>query len=106
LDKIDNKRTLWAINAGYVERKTFYVLRSFTTSFGYEWKKGNNLFLYKPINIELYSLDKLDSLKNLIQNNPFLRASFNEGNIVSQSFSWIKTTVSNRNPNASNYYSI
>lgn len=106
IDKIDNKRTLWAINAGYVERKTFYVLRSFTTSFGYEWKKGNNLFLYKPLNIELYAIDKLDSLKNLIQNNPFLRASFNEGNIVSQSFSWIKTTVSNRNPNASNYYSV
>jgi outer membrane protein insertion porin family len=106
LSKIDNRRTLWAINGGYVERKTFYVLRSFTTSWGYEWKKGNNLFLYKPINIELYGLDKLDSLDKLIQNNPFLKASFNEGNIVSQSFSWIKTTVSKRNPDISNYYSM
>lgn len=106
LDKIDNRRTLWAINAGYLERKTFYILRSFTTSFGYEWKKGNSLFLYKPLNIELYGIDKLDSLNKLIQNNPFLRASFNEGNIVSQSLSWVKTTVSNRNPNVSNYYSV
>ncbi len=103
-NNLDNRRTLWAINAGYVDRRTFYRLRTLITSWGYEWKKGNTVYLYKPLNIELNTLDKLDSLNALILKNPFLKASFNEGNIISQSFSVIKTTISNRNPNASNYY--
>lgn len=102
--KLDNRRTLWAINAGYVDRRTFYRLRTLNTSWGYEWKKGNTVYLYKPLNIELNALDKLDSLNSMIQKNPFLKASFNEGNIVSQSFSVIKTTISKKNPNKSHYF--
>lgn len=104
LDNIQNSRTLWAVNAGYVDRRNFYRVRNFTTSFGYEWKKGNNTFVYKPLNIELYAIDKLDSLDQLIIKNPFLKASFNEGNIVSQSFSFIKSTFGKNNPNKSNFY--
>ncbi|TAG15125.1 MAG: hypothetical protein EAZ41_00005, partial [Sphingobacteriia bacterium] len=104
LENVDNRRTLWAVNAGYVDRRNFYRVRNFTTSLGYEWKKGTNTFLYKPLNIELYSIDKLDSLDQLIIKNPFLKASFNEGNIVSQSFSFIKTTTGKNNPNKSNFY--
>lgn len=101
---LDNPRTLWSINAGYVDRRTFYRQRSFITSWGYEWKKRNNLFIYKPLNIELTSFDYLDSLNSLIQKNPFLLASFNEGNIVSQSLTVNRTIISKRNPNNSNYY--
>ncbi len=104
LENVDNRRTLWAVNAGYVDRRNFYRVRNFTTSLGYEWKKGTNIFLYKPLNIELYSIDKLDSLDQLIIKNPFLKASFNEGNIVSQSFSFIKSTIGKNNPNKSNFY--
>lgn len=104
LDKIDNRRTLWSINGGYVDRRNFYRVRNLTTSFGYEWKKGNNSFLYKPINVELYSIDKLDSLDQLIIKNPFLKASFNEGSIVSQSLSFVRTTNGSRNPNKNKFY--
>jgi len=104
LDQIDNRRTLWSINGGYVDRRNFYRVRNLTTSFGYEWKKGNNSFLYKPINVELYSIDKLDSLDQLIIKNPFLKASFNEGSIVSQSLSFVRTTNGIKNPNKNKFY--
>lgn len=104
LNELDNRRTLFAVNAGYVDRKTFYTLRTIITSWGYEWKKGNTIYLYKPLNIEINGLEKQDSLESLIAKNPFLRASFNEGNIVSQSLSINKTVISKRNPNNSNYY--
>ncbi len=104
LDQIDNRRTLWSINGGYVDRRNFYRVRNLTTSFGYEWKKGNNSFLYKPINVELYSIDKLDSLDQLIIKNPFLKASFNEGSIVSQSLSFVRTTNGLKNPNKNKFY--
>lgn len=106
LDKIDNRRTLWSVNGGYVDRRNFYTIRTLTTSFGYEWKKGNNSFLYKPINVELYFIDKLDSLDQLIIKNPFLKASFNEGSIVSQSLSFVRTTNGINNPNKSKFYRI
>ncbi len=101
---LDNPKTLWNINAGLVDRRTFYRQQSLITSWGYEWKKRNNLFIYKPLNIELNAFDYLDSLNSLIKKNPFLLASFNEGNIISQSLSVVRTVVSKRNPNNSNYY--
>lgn len=104
LNRIDNKRTIWSTNVGNVNRRNFYRINNFTTSWGYEWRKGSNSFLYKPMNVELYSIYKLDSLDQLIAKNPFLKASFNEGNIVSQSFSFVRTTTGVRNQNKSNYY--
>ncbi|TAF53906.1 MAG: hypothetical protein EAZ62_04105, partial [Sphingobacteriia bacterium] len=101
---LENRRTLLSINAAYVDRKDFYLVRNTILSWGYEWKKKQNSFLYRPLNIELYNIEKRDSLKTLIQNNPFLQASFNEGNILSQSFSFLRTTISPRNPNKSRYF--
>lgn len=95
LKKMDNQRTLLSLNAAYVDRKTYYKLRSIVGSWGYEWKKtfrrSENTWLYKPINVELYSLDTLPGLDTLFYKNPFLRNSFNTGNIFSQSLSFNKT---------------
>ncbi len=96
---IDNKRTLFSINGSYVDRYNYYQLRSLVTSWGYEWKKGNNVWLYKPINIELYSIDKLPLLDTLIKKNPFLNTAFNEGRIISQQFSLTKNFKSKNNLN-------
>ena len=104
INELDNRRTLLTIAGGYVERRTFYTLRTLITSWGYEWKKGNTIYLYKPLNIEINGLEKQDSLESLLIKNPFLRSSFNEGNIVSQSLSVNKTVISQRNSNNSNYY--
>ena len=99
LSKADNKRTLFNITGSYVDRQDYYRLRSLVTSWGYEWKKGKNVWLYKPLNVELYGIDKLKNLDSLILLNPFLKASFNEGKIISQSLSFIRIANSASHPN-------
>ena len=103
LANLDNKRTLFSVNGSYVDRREYYQLRSLLTSWGYEWKKGNNTWLYKPLNIELYAIDKLPKLDTLIKLNPFLKASFNEGKVISQSVTFIKNFNKLNNPNKSHY---
>lgn len=104
LRTIDNKRTLLSFNAAYVDRKNYYKLHSIVGSWGYEWKKvtrrAENTWLFKPINVELYSLDTLPGLDTLFMKNPFLRNSFNTGNIYSQSLSFVRTY---NTPNGKNH---
>ncbi len=104
LNNLENKRTLVSINGSYVDRRTFYQLRSLTASWGYEWKKGNNVWLYKPLNVEIYAIDTLKGLRDLFVSNPFLRASFNSGKVVSQSLSLVRSFTDTRNPNKSHYF--
>ncbi|MEI2711531.1 MAG: hypothetical protein V9E96_21345 [Chitinophagaceae bacterium] len=40
------------------------------------------LYLWKPINVELYKIDTLPGLIQLFDANPFLRNSFNTGNVI------------------------
>jgi hypothetical protein len=103
LNNLDNKRTLFNINGSYIDRRDYYQLRSVVTSWGYEWRKGNNTWLYKPINVELYALDTLQGLRDLFVTNPFLRTSFNSGKIVSQTLSFLKNFNSAKNPRKSHY---
>ena len=107
---LDNGRTLISINGSYVDRRDYYQIKSLVTSIGYEWhqqkKNGDNIWLYKPLNLELYSISRLAGLDSLIKNNPFLQASFNEGNIFSQSFSFIRTVNSIKHKNRSHYLRI
>lgn len=100
LNRLDNKRTLFSINGSYVDRREYYQLRSFVTNWGYEWKKNANVWLYRPVNVELYAIDKLPKLDELIKQNPFLKTSFNEGRIISQTLSLVRSVTSAKNPNA------
>lgn len=108
--KVENKKTLLTLNGSYIDRRNFYKVNSFTASIGYEWRSrkrnGDHLWLYKPLNLELYGITRLAGLDTLIQKNPFLQASFNEGNIVSQSLSFISTGTSRMNRNRSHYFRV
>lgn len=55
------------------------------------------------MNLELYGIDKLDSLRKLIAINPFLRASFNEGNVLSQSLTLYRSVSNPNNKNKSHF---
>ncbi len=103
LNRLDNTRTLFNINGSYVDRRGYYQLRSLVTSWGYEWKKGNNVWLYKPLNLELYAIDTLDGLRALFLKNPFLRTSFNSGKIFSQTLTLVRNYVDVKNPDISHY---
>ncbi len=103
LDKLDNKRSLFSISGSYTDRKDLYGLRSLVTSWGYEWAKGNNTWLFKPINIELYKVDTLKGLDSLFKTTPFLRNSFRNGNVAGFSLSYSKTFTSNRDASKNHY---
>jgi outer membrane protein insertion porin family len=103
LNRLDNKRTLFSVNGSYIDRRDYYRLRSLVTSWGYEFKKGNNVWLYKPFNLELYGIDTLHGLDTLFKINPFLRTSFNSGKVLSQNLTLIRNYTNINNPNISHY---
>ena len=103
LNTLENKRTILSATASYTDRKEYYVLKSLVTNWGYEWRKGNNTWLFKPLNIELYKVDTLPGLDTLFYKNPFLRNSFQNGNVVGSTLTLIKTFSSKRDPNSSHF---
>ncbi len=106
----NNARTNFSLNSSYVDRLNYYQLKSFTTNWGYEWKQNKNnsdhIWIYKPINVELYKLTKFSKLDSLLISNPFLRSSFNEGNVISQTLNYVHTGSSKSNANHNNYLRI
>jgi len=88
---VQDKRTLISFNASYSDRFELFRLRSITGSFGHQFKTEDKTWLFTPVNVELYSLDRLKGLNDLIKNNPFLQLSFNTGNVIGSSFSFSQT---------------
>lgn len=103
LQDVDDKRTLLNVTGSYVDRRDYYLLRSLVSSWGYEWKKKNVTWLYKPINVELYTIERFYKLDSLILTNPFLQTSFNEGRVVGQTLSYFKNIISAKNPDKSHF---
>mgnify|MGYP000010439108 FL=1 len=103
-------KTNFLLNGSSINRLEYYQLKSFTTSWGYEWKSTTNTsektFIYKPINIEMYQLNKFAKLDNLLALNPFLRSSFNDGNVMSQTFTFTHATPSKKFTNQHNFVKI
>lgn len=99
--KLDDHKTVINFNAAYTDRRNFFRLRSAVASWGYEWKKNNHIWLYKPLNVELYSLDTLPGLLNAFVTNPFLRTAFNTGYVISQNLTY-SVTFPGRHPNVIN----
>jgi outer membrane protein insertion porin family len=100
--KLDDYKTVINFNAAYTDRRNFFRLRSAVASFGYEWKKNNHIWLYKPLNVELYSLDTLPGLLKAFDANPFLRTAFNTGYVISQNLTYSITFPAGRHPNVTN----
>ncbi len=101
-NKLDGERTLLSLSAAYSERKDFFRLRSFIGGWGYEWRKKKVIWQYKPLNVELYSLDTLPLLEEAFASNPYLRTAFNTGSIISQQLS-VLYTYPGKNKNTANF---
>lgn len=84
-------RTIVAFDLSYIDRFQYYVLKTFNTSFGYEWKtKPEVTWQFKPINIE-YTNIKQDSLfKESIKDYPLLVYSYNNGLIIGFNGSYLR----------------
>jgi hypothetical protein len=102
-----NVKTNFALYGSYMDRLDYYQLKSFTTNWGYEWKKNKNgkqqVINYHPLNIEFYQLTKFSKLDSLLIKNPFLRSSFNEGNIISQTLNYTNIGPSSKHPRQQQY---
>ncbi len=102
-----NVKTNFSLYSSYMDRLDYYQLKSFTTNWGYEWKKVKNgreqVINYRPMNIELYQLNKFSKLDSLLILNPFLRSSFNEGNVVSQTINYTNMGASSKNAHQQSY---
>jgi hypothetical protein len=102
-----NVKTNFSLYGSYMDRLDYYQLKSFTTNWGYEWKRNRNskqqVINYHPLNIEFYQLNKFSKLDSLLIKNPFLRSSFNEGNIISQTLSYTNIGPSSKHPHQQQY---
>ena len=102
---VDNKRTIINASSSYTERFETFRLRNINAGFGYEWQtKRNWVVAWRPLNIELYSIDTLKGLKLIFQQNPFLKNSFNSGNVLGfglGNISYTKNFTSKKKPDNS-----
>lgn len=104
--RADAARTFINLNAGYNDRRNFYQLRNLNTSLGYEWKKKNNVWTIKIPNIEFVDLVPSDSLSRLIQRNPNLFYSFNQGLVLGVLINFQKDIFYRKKTNNSSYFRI
>ncbi|MDI9337000.1 MAG: BamA/TamA family outer membrane protein [Alphaproteobacteria bacterium] len=88
-----NKKTFINLSLGYTDRYSYFTSQVISANFGYEWRyqkpKNQFLFVYRPLNFEIYQINKRDSFLQLLAANPFLLASFNQGNVIGQNFTMI-----------------
>jgi len=85
-------RTIVSFDLSYVDRFQYYVLKTFNTFFGYEWKpRPEATWTFKPINIE-YTNIKQDSLfAAAIKDYPLLVYSYNNGLIIGSNAGYSRT---------------
>ena len=88
-----NINSILSFSAGYIDRKDFFKLATFNTSWGYElnWKKNspaitkqnNKVLAIRFPNIEYSWLVPRDTLNKLIENNASFKYIYNDGLVTS-----------------------
>lgn len=88
-------------NLSYINRINLFSLQSVNLAVGYNWNsKNDRVWTYKPLNIEFARLyNETDSFKRTLDQNPFLRYSFNTALVMGSSLGYRSAKVSPRHPN-------
>ncbi|HRI25647.1 MAG TPA: BamA/TamA family outer membrane protein [Ferruginibacter sp.] len=105
-----NTRTFINSKVGYINRINLFNLQSFNFAIGYDYnqriKKSNNdprnnmRWVFKPINIEFARLyNETDSFRRTLDENPFLRYSFNTSLVAGSSIGFQYQRVNSKHPN-------
>lgn len=81
--KDEDVRTIFALNGGVTDRRNYYNLQSFNTSWGYNKNWRNKLLGIRLPNIEYNFITRRSLLNTLIRNNASYKYIFNTGLIVS-----------------------
>lgn len=87
-------KTNFRISANYLRRINFYTLNSFNINFGYDWNENNRKrHLFNPISVSLLSLRNIaPAFQVQLDQNSFLRRSFEEQLIAGANYSYIYNT--------------
>jgi outer membrane protein insertion porin family len=88
--KFKNARTIISADFSYVDRFAFYLLRTFNTFLGYEWKSSSaTTWQFRPLNFEFTRFDPEILFLQSIQDFPLLLYTYNDGLIVGTNLTYI-----------------
>ena len=85
---VDAASTILTLSANYANRLQYYNLSSIVANWGYQWRKKNVTWQYRPINIEIYGLNTYSDFDTIIKYNPYLTKAFNSGTVISQQLNY------------------
>lgn len=105
--RYDNKKNFIStesfvnIKLSYINRINLFNLQSFNFGVGYSaTTRKNHQYIFKPLNFEFAKLyNETDSFKKTLQNNPFLRYSFNTALVAGSSFGYRYNKVNSKHNN-------
>lgn len=91
-------KTKISFGLDYLNRTQLYTLNSISSSFGYIWE-GNSFVTHqlKPINLEYVTLgDTSEEFEEILNNNPFLRRSFEQQFIAGLTYGFTYNEIKNQ----------
>lgn len=93
--------TIFNTNLQYTNRLNLFTLQSANFYAGWSWiTKKNMKILVKPLNIEFNYLNKTDSFNTILNNNPFLKYSYNTAFVMGMSGGISKSYFNPKHPNS------
>ena len=88
--KFKNAKTIISADFSYVDRFQFYLLRTFNTFLGYEWKSSPaTTWQFRPLNFEYTRFDPEVLFLQSIKDFPLLLYTYNDGLIIGTNLTYI-----------------
>jgi outer membrane protein insertion porin family len=95
----EDARTFLSLNLGYTDRINYYLIKTFNTSWGYEFNWKKLILGIRLPNIEYNLLQKRSGLQTLIDSNASYKYIFNDGLVIS---TLVNVTLAGGKKNISN----
>ncbi len=113
---LDNTKSFINAKIGFINRINLFNLQSFNFGIGYDYNqkikrskdpRNSRRWIFKPLNIEFARLyNETDSFRRTLDENPFLRYSFNTSLVAGSSISYQSAKVNSRHPNRSHTFKV
>ena len=106
--RFSNNESFINTKLSYINRINLFNLQSFNFAVGYDWdtkydpiqKKYNRHWVFKPFNVEFARLyNETDSFRKTLEENPFLRYSFNTSLVAGASLGYRALKINSHHPN-------
>ena len=114
--RLSNTKSFINSKVGYINRINLFNLQSFNFAIGYDYNqrikrstdaRNSRRWIFKPLNIEFARLyNETDSFKRTLEENPFLRYSFNTSLVAGSSIGYQSVKVNSRHPNRSHAFKV